>query len=269
MERQTTKDSGIDSWDTHWRAYADAASQNPAQEFRRRLILDRLALTRTSGPVRILEVGSGQGDFARDLAASRADVEMLGLDLSEAGCEMARRKVPGGTFLQRDLLKPLELPEKFRGWATHAVCSEVLEHVDDPVFMMANIRPYLAPGARLVVTVPAGPMSAFDRHIGHRRHFTPEVLQQVLVGAGYGTADVSGAGFPFFNLYRLVVVARGEKLIADVHAGGDHDQPRLSWLGRAAMRSFGLLFEMNRTQGRRGWQLVAQATVPAPVPASP
>ncbi len=31
---------------------------------------------------------------------------------------------------------------------------------------------YLAPGCRLVVTVPGGPRSAFDRHIGHRRHFS-------------------------------------------------------------------------------------------------
>lgn len=252
-------DAGTDAWDQHWDAYAESAAENPAQSFRRRLIFDRLELGAAPAPVRILEVGSGQGDFARDLRGERSDAEILGLDLSETGCAVARGKVPEGVFLQRDLTVPLELPASYRGWATHAVCSEVLEHLDDPTFVLANVRPYLAPGARLVITVPAGPMSAFDRHIGHRRHFSPALLEDVLTRAGYGIADLSGAGFPFFNLYRLVVVARGEKLVDDVSAAGRRP---LSLAARAAMRAFGILFHLNRRGGRRGWQLVARAVAP-------
>ena len=59
-------------------------------------------------------------------------------------------------------------------------------------------------------------MSAFDKHIGHRRHFTPERLRQLLLDAGLQVESLNGAGFsPFFNLYRLTVVARGKKLIDD------------------------------------------------------
>jgi 2-polyprenyl-3-methyl-5-hydroxy-6-metoxy-1,4-benzoquinol methylase len=36
------------------------------------------------------------------------------------------------------------------------VCSEVLEHVDRPRELLANAAAYLAPGCRLVVTVPGG-----------------------------------------------------------------------------------------------------------------
>ena len=69
-----------------------------------------------------------------------------------------------------------------------------------------------------MVTVPGGPRSAFDRHIGHRRHFTPAALRSLLSGAGFDVERVTRAGFPFFNLYRLAVIARGRKLIEDLES---------------------------------------------------
>ena len=152
-------------------------------------------------------------------------------------------------------MRPLAWPE-LAGWATHAVCSEVLEHVIDPVQALANVRPALASGGRLVVTVPSGPMSAFDRHIGHLRHFTARSLETTLRDAGYSTVEVDRAGFPFFNLYRLTVVARGRKLIEDAAAG----QRELPVAARLAMAAFGTLFRFNSTRANWGWQLVAVAS---------
>jgi SAM-dependent methyltransferase len=146
------------------------------------------------------------------------------------------------------------------GWATHAICSEVLEHVADPVAALRNVRGMLAAGGRLIVTVPAGPMSAFDKHIGHLRHFTPSSLEAALRAAGLEVVELHGAGFPFFNLYRLTVIARGEKLIADA-AGEGRAMPAAA---RAAMRMFGWLFRLNSARTMRGWQLVAVATPGAP-----
>ena len=127
----------------------------------------------------------------------------------------------------------MQLGAEFRGWATHAVCSEVLEHLDDPEAMLANVRPFLAPGCKLVITVPAGPRSAFDKHIGHRAHFTTTRLERTLRAAGLDVVDLRGAGFPFFNLYRLAVVLRGKKLIED---GADHGQANLPLAARATIR---------------------------------
>src|SRR3546814_18015665 len=93
----------------------------------------------------------------------------------------------------------------------------------------------MAPGCRLVVTVPGGPMSAFDRHIGHRRHFTPPALAALLTDAGLAVERTDGAGFPFFNLYRLGVIARGHRLVADL-TGGQGDAPLAPALGRASCR---------------------------------
>lgn len=246
-----------DDWNLHWKAYAESAAMNPAQAYRRLLIFRALDLGRAARPVRLLEIGSGQGDLSRELKERHPDIELVGMDLSDEGVAIARAKVPDAAFFQQDLRNPVALPERYRRWATHAVCSEVLEHLDDPLAAIENARSCLAPGGRLVVTVPAGPMSAFDRHIGHRRHFTPGALGELLQAAGLEIIALHGAGFPFFNLYRLTVVARGKRLIAD--AGGDRPLPTAA---RAAMRVFSKLFGLNTDEGLRGWQLVATAAEP-------
>jgi SAM-dependent methyltransferase len=248
-----------DDWEAHWASYSHSNSLNPAQAYRRMLIAGALGLGAAPRPVRLLELGSGQGDFAAELLAGAPDVDLVGLDLAATGVEIAQRKNPRAAFFQQDFTQPLGVPDRLRGWATHAVCSEVLEHLDDPAAALRNIRPLLAPGCRLVVTVPSGPMSAFDRHIGHRGHFTPERLESTLRAAGLEVAEVHGAGFPFFNLYRLTVIARGQALIRDA-AGGDGEALPLA--ARLVIRTFSWLFRMNRRQGRRGWQLVAVAVEP-------
>ena len=137
-----------------------------------------------------------------------------------------------------------------------AVCSEVLEHVDSPVDFLKASRPFLAAGAKLVVTVPGGPMSAFDRHIGHRQHFTRDSISRVLAEAGFTVERVYLSGFPFFNLYRCVVIARGERLAVDVNAG---QRGFSAWLAGTVMAVFRGLFKFNLMNSPLGWQVVAVA----------
>jgi trans-aconitate methyltransferase len=248
-----------DDWNQHWIEYAAATALNPAQAYRRKLVFELLALRDAPSPVRLLDLGSGTGDFARDVIRVRPDAEIVGLDLSASGVEIAQRKVPQGRFFQQDFTQPIGVADRYSSWATHAICSEVLEHLDDPSAMLRNVRPLLAPGCRLVVTVPSGPMSAFDRHIGHRAHFTRGRLETTLRGAGLDPVEVYGAGFPFFNLYRLVVIARGKKVIDDVAGGHEAELPAAA---RAAMRAFSWLFKMNARKTSLGWQLAAVAAEP-------
>jgi SAM-dependent methyltransferase len=255
--------STADDWDAHWSQYAESNARNPAQVYRRRLIGEALALDAARAPVRLLELGSGNGDFARDILQTHPSISFVGVDGAETGVAIARAKVPAGVFVRADLTRPASLPEQYRGFATHAVCSEVLEHVDDPVALLRTARALFAPGCRLVITVPAGPLSAFDRHIGHRRHFTPESLDCVLSAAGLRPAQLSAAGFPFFNLYRLAVVARGPALIRDAASRDGDDLPLTA---RAVIRLFSTLFRFNRDRGRHGWQLVAVAVEPGAQP---
>jgi len=248
-----------DDWDQHWSGMASSATQNPAQAMRRRLV--RSLLDVRGAGARILDIGCGQGDTIAELAGYYPHAELAGIDFSRTGVEVASAKVPSARFAQRDLLAPDDPEPAMLGWATHGICSEVLEHVDDPLTLLRNARAYLAPGCRLVVTVPGGPMSAFDRHIGHRRHYTADSLRRLLIEAGFEVARTTGAGFPFFNLYRAVVILRGERLVSDAESG---DRSSASGAARAVMGVFRPLLAAPAPNNRLGWQIVGVARKSAP-----
>lgn len=256
MSEPTVGATSSDDWNRHWDEYSESATLNPAQRYRQRLITR--ALGRAGPPVRLLDVGSGQGDLLAVLSTTWPASEYAGVELSASGVEQSRAKLPDIRFVERDLLAPGPAPEDLTNWATHAVCSEVLEHVDEPVVMLRNLRAFLAPGARLVVTVPAGPRSAFDRHIGHRRHYTPCELESLLREAGFDCDEPRRAGFPFFQLYRLMVLLRGRRLIEDVAANPDGPASRGAL---ALMRAFDVAFRANLDRSPWGWQLWAVARV--------
>jgi SAM-dependent methyltransferase len=252
----SAKQADRDDWSRHWESYSVAASENPAQHMRHNLILS--VISRIPDKIHLLlDAGSGQGDFLRRAASSHVAGELVGLELSRAGVAISREKVPEATFIQADLQNPPQALRKYIERADLAVCSEVIEHVDSPVSFLQSVRNYLKPGGWLIVTVPGGPMSAFDLHIGHRKHFDADSIATVLNLARFSVENIQLAGFPFFNFYRLIVILRGRKLIDDAKPGSSRGRP--SALALLAMRMFRLLFEWNTDHSRFGWQVIAVA----------
>ncbi len=243
-----------DDWDLHWERFAESAEYNPAHAYRRRLIIAALGSVERGAPV--LDIGSGSGDLAAALLRALPQPDVVGVELSATGVEIARRKVPQARFVCADLLSPAGPPEAFRGWAAYAVCNEVLEHVDDPAALLRAARDLLRPGARLITTVPGGPMSAYDRHIGHRRHYDADAVATVLDAAGFEVEWAAGAGLPFFNLYRLMVIALGRRLVT---AAATEPAAAPGWPIRVGSRVYDALFRLNLSRGHRGWQTIASA----------
>ena len=97
-------------------------------------------------------------------------------------------------------------------------------------------------------------MSAFDRHIGHRQHFDRAKIRFILEQAGCSIERTYLAGFPFFNLYRLLVIARGKRLARDVETTTSGTS---SGLASVAMKLFRILFHANLLDSPFGWQVVA------------
>jgi SAM-dependent methyltransferase len=253
---------GVDpnDWDHIWDAYGENSEGNPAIDYREALILKLLG--RPPAGSTVLDIGSGQGQFALRLQGRYPDVAVWGVEYSAEGVARSRthaaQRGSAAQFRQVDLLQPTAVADG-QSPATHAVCSEVMEHVDDPVTLIRNAGALLAPGCHLVVTVPGGPRSAFDRHIGHFQHFTAAKLRQVLTDAGYEVQRVLRAGFPFFNLYKLAVIARGKKLITEVEHRAPGETMPLESMMYAFFR-FGLRHSLNSAPF--GWQMAAVATVP-------
>lgn len=248
--------SDADGWDSHWGDLAIAAALNPAQAYRRRLVFG--LLEREGPPACLIDVGSGEGSFLAEAVRRWPLAALVGLESSAVGVDLCRSKVPSAEVFHVDLLAGQDPPASHELRGTHAVCSEVLEHVDDPVLLLHNACAWLAPGCLLVVTVPGGPMSAYDRHIGHRRHFTSQELADVMRAAGLVPVAVMRAGFPFFNLYRLTVIARGERLVEDVASRNEGG----SVAARVAMAAFRCVFPLNLQSSPWGWQIVGVARVP-------
>ena len=102
---------------------------------------------------RILDYGCGSGVLAHKLHA--AGYEVTGVDASEKMVEQARgsapsRATPGLTFRHID-------PDTWPDTADHydaIVCSSVLEYVDDQDGMLRKLSSRLAPGGKLIISVP-------------------------------------------------------------------------------------------------------------------
>jgi len=249
-------ESNID-WDEHWGEYDAAAQKNPAQQMRHEFIVNLLGKRcLNSRSMQLLDIGSGQGDMLTKIRKNFPDARLAGFELSQSGVEISKKKVSSAALVVADLFHPNPQMEPFHNWATHATCCEVLEHLDDPIgFLKASAR-YLSTEAEIIITVPSGPMSLFDKHIGHRQHFSKDSLSQVIQSSGFDVSHIYRIGFPFFNLYRLTVIARGAKLVEDVRTGKNGSPRRLAV---AVMALYKVFFRCNLPDFPWGWQLVAVA----------
>jgi SAM-dependent methyltransferase len=67
------------------------------------------------------------------------------------------------------------------------ICLNVVEHLEDDLLALKNIRRALVPGGRAIVLVPAGPWlyGTLDKVLGHYRRYTTGELAAVASNAGF------------------------------------------------------------------------------------
>ena len=180
-----------------------------------------------SGTSVLLEVGCGEGAFARSLMELRAEqgmsLEVWGVEMDEA----AAAKAAG--VLDRVLQGKIDrvLPELPTNHFDCLVMNDVIEHVADPEALLSALRPLLRPGGFLVASIPNvryffnvvdlavhGRWDYTDEGIldrTHLRFFTRSSMIRLLGECGFTVETLTGinpTGSVIFRLVNLLTLGR-------------------------------------------------------------
>ncbi len=146
----------------------------------RRTVLERvLADLRLPARARILDAGCGSG---RNMVEFARHGTVTGIELSDTSVALARERGAGEVVEGSVLDMPFEA-----GSFDLAASLDVIEHLQDDLQALRELRRVVAPGGSLLVTVPAYQWlwSGHDEINHHFRRYTRRSLQQIGEQAGW------------------------------------------------------------------------------------
>lgn len=145
----------------------------------------------------VLDVGCGRGDFGRLKPAGRV---VYGVDADEGAVEQASAHEIA-TRVNLDV-EPLPFPDAS---FDAAFAKDVIEHLQDPLRFLLELRRVLRPGAVVVISVPMEYPWVVWNDYTHIRGFTKDALTAVLEDARYEVAGVVPiGGIPLFGRFGWV-----------------------------------------------------------------
>lgn len=107
----------------------------------------------------VLDVGIGPGIMLKTLLEGTSPASITGLDFSPVAVSQAERHLVEGVF------KVANVYERIPYKADFVLCTEVLEHLEDPELALNNILETVRPGGKLLLTVPDGRIDFILLHI--------------------------------------------------------------------------------------------------------
>ncbi len=204
-------------------------SELPSEPFRRhpweaarfRFAWDVLRAARVDrSPARILDAGAGDGWFGRQLLGRMpAGAEITCWDVAYSAEDLARLSATSPAAMRFTATRPA-------GAFDGLLLLDVLEHVEnDRVFLERLVAENLAPGAMVLVSVPAwrALFGGHDVALGHCRRYRPADCALLLRRAGLEIVERGG-------LFHSLLLARAvAKLVEQVRGKGNTRPHRLEW----------------------------------------
>ena len=140
---------------------------------------------------RLLEIGSGTGNLTRRLVPRDVYVASDVNPLYVKTLENLTSDRPYLAARFTDVTDLASYPQLAGGFDS-VVCLNVIEHIDDDVGALRNIRAVLAQGGRAIVLVPSGPWNfgSLDEVLGHKRRYTEATLRRAAEEAGFEVRQV-------------------------------------------------------------------------------
>jgi SAM-dependent methyltransferase len=192
----------------------------------RRRVLERvLAQLRLPARARILDAGCGSGRNMIELAHHGT---VTGVELSATSVALARER-DAGEVIEGSVLEMGFAADSFE----LAVSLDVIEHLQDDLGALRELRRVVAPGGALLVTVPAYQWlwSGHDEINHHHRRYTRRTLERVARQAGWKPVRTT-----YFNslLLPVAIVLRGLDRLSSSATESSLDlwvpPPPLNWL---------------------------------------
>jgi SAM-dependent methyltransferase len=172
-----TEDNSAEGYDLLWgdasnleafRAEADHVRDKLSVE-----IIDHIE-ARVQPNARVVDIGCGVGDLLIEIRNRKPRVEVLGLDFSAKAVEGAREAIPDGEFKQFAVER--NLPYDTAAFDL-VLCTDVLEHLEYPKLIAAELVRICRPGGLVAIVVPDGEV---DQFLGHYWFWNEEGLRDML-----------------------------------------------------------------------------------------
>ena len=187
-----------------WQAVPEGAVP-PGLELRRAFLLDglRVATARPQQPLRVLDVGCGDGRLTAAIA--QAGFVVVGIDVAEEPLRRARELHPGIDVR----LVPVDRDWAFEDASFDVVwAGETIEHASDTAGWLSELRRVLRSGGSLLLSTPAHERlellalalsgKRFDRHFDpradHVRFYTRRTLARLLADFGFEHIELHAVG---------------------------------------------------------------------------
>lgn len=151
----------------------------------RKLYSDVRRLFPNGSPLRVLDFGGGDGRLMSDLVSAGHQCFLLDYSVD----------VVAGVTKLGDTLENLDNSEGF----DLIVCSQVIEHLADPLGVLAALRNHLRTGGVLFVDVPMeiwGRPPIHAEPVTHVNFFTPASLSRLLIEAGFQVSSCRLFSYP-------------------------------------------------------------------------
>lgn len=146
------------------------------------------------GPARVLDVGCGAGSVAKAVKRERPNLEVFGCDLSQSALSAATAE-PGGVEFRLGTAERLPFADAEFDFVW---IFDVLEHVDSPEKVLAEVARVLRPGGEFHIVLPleGQPWTLYRvvgcgtrwtakvRHGGHIQIFSADRFEAVASAAG-------------------------------------------------------------------------------------
>lgn len=150
-----------------------------------------------------LEVGCGTGFVLSGVAAAFPRLRLAGSEASTSGLAFAAQRAPGAQLFQMDARR---IP--YRDEFDIAGAFDVIEHIEDDLAVLRELRAAVVPGGGLLLTVPQHPSlwSEYDARAGHVRRYRAAELREKVVDAGFEIVKMTSFVtllLPFMYLSRL------------------------------------------------------------------